>query len=82
MRYKIARPRGCLSCDGTCYAYGIYHTTTTGQEYPERIYKCYWACNQCSKTFQTMENESDFIEVEKLPEDYAPYKGIARLEVE
>jgi len=29
-----------------------------------------------------MENESDFIEVEKLPEDYAPHKGIARIEVE
>ena len=35
-----------------------------------------------SRTFETMERESDFIEVEKLPEDYAPHKGIARIEVE
>jgi len=29
-----------------------------------------------------VESESDFIEAEKLPEDYAPHKGIARIEVE
>ena len=82
MRYKIPRPRQCLSCSGICYAYGIYESTTTGREYSEGVYKCYWACNRCSRTFETVESESDFIEAEKLPEDYAPHKGIARIEDE
>jgi len=82
VKYKIPKPRECLSCGGTCYAYGIYDTNTTGQVYPKSVYKCYWTCNRCSRTFETMERESDFIEVDRLPEDYAPYKGIARVEVE
>jgi len=77
LQYGFPRPRECLRCGGKCYAYGLYDSTTTGREYPEGVYKCYWACNVCNSRFQTFERERDFVIVDKLPDDYNAIKGIA-----
>jgi len=74
-KYRIPKPRECLSCQGTCYAYRIIVTEREGSRL------CFWACNRCDRAFRTFERERDFIEVETLPEDVG-VRGVAFEEVE
>jgi hypothetical protein len=77
MTIKIARPRKCIKCGYSCYAYAL--------DKVEQGYEAYWACSNqwCFYRFHTTELFDSLMPISKEELDKLqpnPNKGIATIE--